>query len=185
MPFYYVQLAPHSYTMRKNGRLAYAWNRLPLFWEVQTSLMEVPHSGMIVSTDLVDNLADIHPSYKWIVGERLALWALHHDYGRSDIECCGPKFKSLKVDGKKVIIEFDHAANGLKTSDGKVPNWSQVWTTRGRYQKAKAEIDGSRVILTHELFKPSEEIRFGWDEGAMPNLLNAEGLPAIPFRVKL
>lgn len=185
LPFYYVQLAPHNYTQRKDGRLAYAWDVLPRFWEVQTALMEVPYSGMIVSTDLVDYIGDIHPSYKWVVGERLALWALHHDYGKKEVEYSGPKFKSLKVDGKKIIIEFDHAANGLKTSDGKAPDWFYVWTKRGRYQQANAQIDGSRIILTHDQLKPSEEVRFGWDEAAMPNLLNAEGLPAIPFRVKL
>ncbi len=36
---------------------------------------------MIVTTDLVDDLTDIHPRNKKDVGERLARWALAKDYG--------------------------------------------------------------------------------------------------------
>jgi sialate O-acetylesterase len=62
-PFYYVQLAPYRY----GGKFETAHLR-----EGQAHAIDIPNSGMIVTTDLVDNLNDIHPAYKRQVGERLA-----------------------------------------------------------------------------------------------------------------
>ena len=31
-------------------------------------------------------------------------------------------------------------------------------------------------------FRPGSKVRFAWTEVAMPNLVNAAGLPALPFR---
>jgi sialate O-acetylesterase len=66
MPFYFVQIAPWS------GYRA----PLALLWEGQTATLKIPHTGMVVVTDLVDNIRDIHPGNKHDVGNRLALWAL-------------------------------------------------------------------------------------------------------------
>ena len=89
------------------------------------------------------------------------------------------------MEGKKVIIEFDHTHGGLKTTDGKTPDWFQVMTTNGRYSKPQTvAIEGSTVVLTHDRLDPSRSVRFAWDEVAIPNLVNGEGLPACPFRAK-
>lgn len=182
LPFYYVQLAPYAYTARKTDLLAKAWDALPRFWEVQTSCLKVPYTGMVVTNDLVDSVRDIHPSYKWVVGERLARLALAKDYGK-DIVCCGPSYKSMKVDGNRIILEFDNADSGLVTRDGKAPDWFYVRTTKERYLKAEAKIEGNKIILEHELLYHPVSVHFAWDESAMPNLMNKEGLPASSFRV--
>ena len=185
LPFYYVQISPYAYSARRGDLVAKAWDALPCFWEEQTACLQIPHTGMVVTTDLVDNVKDIHPSYKWTVGERLARLALAKDYGRTDIVYSGPKYKGIKVNGKKVIIEFDHTHGGLKTTDGKTPDWFQVMTTNGRYSKPLTiAIEGNTVVLTHDRLDPSGSVRFAWDEVAMPNLVNGEGLPACPFKVE-
>ena len=49
---------------------------LPELWEAQTRALRIKNTGMIVTTDLVDDLKDIHPRDKQDVGKRLAFLAL-------------------------------------------------------------------------------------------------------------
>lgn len=184
LPFYYVQLAPYTYSTRRNDYVANAWDALPIFWEKQTACLNIPHTGMIVTTDLVDNAKDIHPSYKWIVGERLALLALAKSYGKDTLEYSGPTYQRMETKGNQVTLYFDHAKNGLFTKDGKSPDWFMVKTNNGKFSKPQsATIKGNTVILTHDKLASPAAVRFAWDEIAMPNLTNKEGLPAVPFRV--
>lgn len=183
LSFYYVQLAPYAYSSRRKDVNGIAWDALPKFWEAQTSCLSISRTGMAVTTDLVDNPRDIHPSYKWIVGERLARIALNKNYGKSHIEYSGPTFKSLTTKDNNIILEFDHADSGLTTNDGKAPNWFYIRNKKGKFEKGKATIQDNKIIITHDQpYKPIT-VRFAWDEIAQPNLINKEGLPAIPFRV--
>ena len=186
LPFYYVQISPLRYSQRKEDIIPKTWIDLPRFWDAQTQCMQIPYTGMVVTTDIPEDLDDIHPPYKWIVGERLGRWALHNIYGFINLECCGPTLKSIVRQGDKVIIEFDHCENGLTTSDGENPNWFYANVQRsGRFAKVKATIDGKYVILDIPLSIEHPIIRFGYDEEAQPNLRNKAGLPAISFEYKL
>ena len=180
LSFYYVQLAPLRYSQRRHEQ-AETWKSLPQFWDIQTRCMEIPNTGMTVSTDLVEDLDDIHPSYKWKVGERLAFWALNKDYGYKRIACCGPKFRTIEAIDNKIIVKFDYAESGLKSNDGKSLSWFMIKGKGTKYEKADAIIDGDKVILSSPKVKNPTSVRFGWDEIAQPNLVNMEGLPAIPF----
>ena len=73
LPFYFVQIAPWA------GR--YGAGQLPALWEAQCATLRLPKTGMAVTTDLVDNIGDIHPRNKLDVGKRLAFWALAKEYG--------------------------------------------------------------------------------------------------------
>ena len=64
-PFYYVQIAPWS---------GYQQASLPDLWEAQVASLKIPGTGMAVTTDLVDNIKDVHPHEKIEVGSRLARW---------------------------------------------------------------------------------------------------------------
>lgn len=183
LSFYYVQLAPYAYSQRRKDIIAKTWEALPYFWEVQTSCMQTPYTGMVVTTDLVDNTKDIHPSYKWIIGERLARWALAKDYGFKDMVYSGPTFKKIVEDKNRIIIEFENVGSGLETSDGKSPDWFYVKAKDGRFNKANAKIEDNKITISVDNMVRPVSIRFGWDELAMPNLRNKEGLPAISFRI--
>ena len=183
LSFYYVQLAPHIYSQRRNDVEPKTWETLPLFRYAQEATMyEVEGTGMVVITDLVDKLSDIHPPYKWEVGCRLARWALANDYG-CDMEYKNASFESMQVEGDRLIVTFKDVAGGLKTSNGEAPDWFWIADKQGRFFKAEAElIAPDKVALRQERIKRPVAVRFGWDETATPNLQNGAGLPVIPFK---
>lgn len=186
LPFYYVQISPLTYSQRKEDIVTKTWLDLPRFWAEQTHCMEIPYSGMVVTTDIPERLNDIHPPYKWVVGERLARWALHNDYGYDRLECCGPTLKDITRQGDKIVLTFDHCEDGLVTSDGKAPDWFYANVQRnGRFNKVNAVIEGCKVVLDVPEFVKHPVIRFGYDEVAQPNLRNKAGLPAIPFETSI
>ena len=181
LPFYYVQLAPYSYSQRRNDAVVNTWEALPKFWEVQYDCLAIPYTGMVSTTDLVDDVKDIHPSYKWIIAERLARLALAKDYGYEGLPYNGPTFKKMTVADDHILLTFDHAAEGLFTPNGEDPTWFVIKHKSGNYQKAKARIEGNTVVIQREKHH-LPVVRFAWDELAMPNLYNKAGLPALPFR---
>lgn len=189
LPFYYVQISPMTYSQRKDYASPRTWIDLPRFWAAQTECMKrITNTGMVVTTDLPDELSDIHPPYKWKVGERLCLWALHHTYGHTQTECSGPVLESAAIEDGKAVLTFSHADGGLTTSDGKAPDWFYTNKPNGRCYKTGAAIDainGNRVIVDLQSGVKSHTIRFGYDEVGQPNLRNRAGLPAQPFEIKL
>ena len=104
LPFYYVQIAPYS---------GYGGESGTLIREQQVKMLEIPKTGMVVISDLVDDVKDIHPQYKKTVGERLADVALADTYGKQGITYQSPLYKSMKVEKSKIRISFDHVTTGL------------------------------------------------------------------------
>ncbi len=185
LPFYYVQISPCSYTLRAkdNPRVKDEFT-LPLFWEAQTKGLEISNTGMAVTTDLVDNLKDIHPSYKWIVAHRLALWAKAKTYAIKDVEYSGPVYQSMKLVDNAIELTFTHAS-GLKRSDDNALTWFSIAGQDGVFVPAEAEIINGRIRVSAAEVKQPKHVRFAWNESAQPNLMNAADLPALPFRTGL
>lgn len=184
-PFYSVLLAPHIYSDRihRSTSKAVTAEELPLFREQQLkTLSVVPNTDVIAISDLVDDLRDIHPSYKWKVGERLARVALAKDYGSTEIIWSGPRVAEIKVRGNFIVVAFNHCAKGLRTNDGKRVLWFEVAGKDGIFRPAIADIEGKdKVKICHPMIDHPVKVRFGWHETAIPNLENSEGLPAVPF----
>ncbi|NQU22707.1 MAG: sialate O-acetylesterase, partial [Candidatus Nealsonbacteria bacterium] len=174
MAFYFVQIAPWSGS--------YAPGQLPALWEAQVASLKIPGTGMAVTTDLVDNIGDIHPRNKLDVGNRLALWALAKNYGQAELVYSGPLYKSMKVEGNKIRVEFAHVGGGLKSRDGKPLTEFQIGGADGTFQPAEAVVDGKTVVVQAEGVEKPTQVRFGWHKVANPNLINAKGLPASPFQ---
>jgi sialate O-acetylesterase len=180
MPFYSVLIAPHYYTKRKD-KIQHTTETLPLFWEQQVQSTRIPNTGIITITDLVDDLKNIHPPYKWVVGRRLANLALAKDYGFKNIIYSGPVYERMEVKGNQIILHFTNA-NGLKTTDGKAPDFFSIAGADGQFVDANAEIAGNTIILSNPSISKPTTARFAWTEVAQPNLVNSAGLPAVPFR---
>jgi sialate O-acetylesterase len=183
MPFYYVQLAPLDWQSANYPN----YKNLPVFWEAQTKIQSLlPHTGMVITTDVTDDLTNIHPKDKKTVGSRLAALALHETYGLTQRVCRGPEFKSMRVDGPRAIITFDGCDGGLKTRDAKPVDWFTLAGADGIYQPAVATLTGkNQVTLVAEAVPTPVTVRFAWDCKAMANLCNGAGFPANAFRTDL
>ena len=179
-PFYFVQLAPFKYTLHRQDISPYD---MPEIWEAQLASLAIPNTGMAVLTDLGD-WRDIHPKNKQEVGRRLALWALAKTYGRENLVCSGPLYKSMSVEGNTIRVRFDYEGGGLESRDGKPLNWFEIAGADKQFVKANAKIDGDTVVVWSKDVLEPVAVRFSWHmlPEPIPNLVNREGLPASPFR---
>ncbi|HTV48889.1 MAG TPA: sialate O-acetylesterase [Phycisphaerae bacterium] len=174
-PFYIVQIAPY-------GGYHVGSTYEPLIWEAQEqAAQKIPNTG-IASTMDIGNLINIHPADKIDVAHRLALWALAKTYGQTDLVYSGPIYKSMEVDHNKIIIHFDDVGGGLVSRDGKPLNWFEIAGADRKFVPAQAQIVGDTVVVESESVVNPVAVRFGWSDVAEPNLMNKEGLPALPFR---
>jgi len=171
-PFLFVQLAPYRYGGRDP-------RCLPETWEAQVLALDLPNTGMAVTTD-VGNIKDIHPKNKQDVGRRLALWALANTHGK-DLVYSGPLYESMSVEGDKVRVRFEHVGGGLVAKGGPLTHFT-IAGKDGQFVPAVATIDGDSIVVQSDQVKGPVAVRFGWTDTAEPNLFNREGLPASPFR---
>ncbi|WP_136468363.1 sialate O-acetylesterase [Flagellimonas onchidii] len=174
-PFYYVQIAPFDYDKDKKDIKAAVVRDAQLY-----TMLSVPYTGMAVTND-IGNLKNIHPTNKQEVGRRLALWALAKTYGVKDVEYSGPIYKSMEVKRNKIILTFDHAESGLSIK-GKALKEFYIAGADKKFYEAKARIKGDKVEVYSSKVKKPEAVRFAFDDKALPNLMNNEGLPASAFR---
>ena len=123
-----------------------------------------------------------HPRNKLDVGNRLALWALAKNYGKTDLVYSGPLYKSMKIEGNKIRVNFAHVGGGLKSRDGKPLGELSIAGEDGQFKPATATIDGDSVVVQAADVDEPTQVRFGWHKVANPNLINKAGLPASPFQ---
>lgn len=180
-PFYYVQLAPFSYS-KKIPTPQIPPDALPLTWEAQFKALRVHNTGMVPATDLTDDLGDIHPRNKLDVGRRLAFLALNKTYKCKDVVCSGPVFKRMKIHDGRAYLSFEGVNGGLVSKDGKPLDWFTVAGADGQFVPANAIVEGDSVVVSSPTVAVPKAVRFAWDESAQPNLFNKAGLPAYPFR---
>jgi sialate O-acetylesterase len=171
-PFYFVQIAPYSYGPD---------SKAPLIREMQTQTMEIPKTGMVVVSDLVDDIKNIHPVNKQDVGKRLANWALGETYGITGLVYKHPQYESMKMEKSKVRISFSNVPNGLIMKGEELTHFEIAGPDKV-FIPASAKIDGNTVIVWAKGLKAPESVRFSFSNDAIGNLFSSEGLPVGPFR---
>lgn len=173
--FLYVQIAPWVYDRIKG------WPRTgcPLVREAQLQTLALKNTGMVVTMD-IGNVSDIHPKNKQEVGRRLALAAQAVAYGEK-LEFSGPIYKSQKIDGNKIVVDFDHASSGLLAKGDKLLTFQIAGKDR-LFVDANAVIEGHTVVVSSPTVAEPVAVRYAFQDDALPNLFNKEGLPASPFR---
>lgn len=172
-PFYLVQIAPFA---------GYGDNSSSAFLrEAQTKALSTPNTGMVVTTDLVDNINDIHPKMKKEVGIRLANYALSETYGRHGVVYRSPSYKSIKIEKDHIRIYFDNADNGLMTKDKTITEFFIAGQDQN-FRPAKAKIEKNTAVVWNDSIKKPVAVRFAFRNASLPNLFSKEGLPVVPFR---
>ena len=174
-PFYFVQIAPFSgYASWKPAASSAELREAQLLTYRRTR-----QTGMVVVSDITDDVRDIHPLNKQDVGARLARWALAEDYGRRVVPS-GPLYRDAKVEGSRMRVRFDFG-EGLTARGGPLREFEIAGADRV-FVPAQAEVDGRTVVVWADGVTQPHAVRLGWSEAPQPNLFNAAGLPASPFR---
>jgi len=171
-PFYYVQIAPYKYGNNNIGAL---------LQEAQTKTMQHPNVGMVVITDLVDSVTNIHPSHKREVGNRLASWALAETYKKPRIVYKNPEYRGAKVKDGSLVVDFSNANNGLQIKD-KIIRGFYISGANENWQPAAAKLEKDKIILSNKDIKNPLYIRYGFGNTFSGTVFSTEGLPLVPFR---
>ncbi|WP_206082035.1 sialate O-acetylesterase [Maribellus sediminis] len=176
LPFYYVQIAPFQrYPIPFSAAL---------IREQQEKVQDlVEKTGMVVISDQVDDLNNIHPKYKKQVGYRLANYALGETYGR-DV----PKYKFATLDKQeiekdRIRVIFNDAANGIVAKDKNIEGL-EIAAADKVFHPAEGKIDAKTntlIVKSNEVKKPLY-VRYAFGNGVIGNLFDASGLPVAPFR---
>jgi len=173
-PFLYAQLANLMKVETEPTESIWAELR-----EAQSKALELSSTGMAVTIDIGEE--DIHPKNKQDVGKRLALIALAKVYGK-DIPYSGPMYKSMKVEGSKIRLQFDNVNNGLKIKGGKKLKGFTIAGNDKRFVWTKAKIEGNEIVVWDSKIKNPVSVRYAWAPNPICNLYNGADLPAAPFR---
>jgi sialate O-acetylesterase len=193
MPFYVVHLAAFNSAPSGTNVPPESGNWTDIRIQ-QTNVLGLPNGGVASAIDVGD-AADIHPKNKLDVGERLALWALKNEYGRSSVVPSGPILNTVTVVGNKAICTFDYVGAGLMVGSKTAyqPTTEVVGGTLGRFSiagpngtwyDATAVITGSTVELTSPSVTTPTKVAYAcFNNPAGANLYNRDGLPAAPFYV--
>ncbi len=178
-PFYFVQLSSFD-EFGGNSNKGSKWAELR---EAQSFTLEtVSNTGMAVTTD-IGNAQDIHPKNKQDVGKRLVAIALHNVYNK-DVVYSGPTYKSMIIDGNKIILTFDNIGSGLMTPNkyGYLEGFEIAGSDK-KFHYAKAYTDGDKVVVYNDDVQNPVAVHYGWaDDAGDCNLYNEENFPASPFR---
>lgn len=185
LPMYFVQLP--NYRPETFG-----WIRMR---EEQRRSLNTANTAMVVAIDTGSE--DIHPANKVDIGERLAMLALHRNYGRNIVDS-GPIFKRHVVSGSDVTVHFSSAADGLMLAakrglEQAVENTNQhtlshfeLAAADGVWHPAAARISGNTVTVSSKHVTDPLEVRYACrNDPSAPLLYNRSGLPASPFCSRL
>ena len=172
LPFYLVQIAPFNYRDKGNSQFVREQQEM-----VTKSL---PKTGMVVVSDLVNDINDIHPKDKLSVGKRLANFALAEVYHQNTGEYKSPTFQNMRIERNKVFLTFNNAF-GLKCV-GEKPEKFMISGADKNFIKANAKIKGNTIILFSKEIKDPLAIRFCFNDTTRADVFNSAGLPMAPFR---
>jgi sialate O-acetylesterase len=174
-PFFIVQLA--NFMAQDTEPKDDPWPELREAQEM--TARSVGHSAIATAIDIGD-ATDIHPKNKQEVGRRLALDALAIAYNKK-VEYSGPTFKSMKRDGNRIVLTFDHLGGGLEAKDGKLTGFAIAGKDR-KFVWADAVIEGNTVAVWSPGITSPVAVRYAWSNNPVANLYNKADLPALPFR---
>jgi len=148
--------------------------------EAQLMTLSVPHTGMVVTDDLMKPGDDVHYPDKLPVGHRLARVALAKSYDRP-LAYSGPVCTRHKIQGNKIRLFFDHA-EGLQVKGPQLNAFAIAGEDR-KWHWAEATIDGDTVVISSPEVSAPVAVRYSWADSPRGGVLvNKEGLPSPVFR---
>ncbi len=176
-PFYWVQLPGNEKQKPEPGESAWAELR-----ESQTmTLAKVPNTAQVVTIDLGED-GNLHPRSKRDIGLRLARVALARDYGFT-MPYRSATYRSMRVEGGKVVLEFENVEGRLRAIDGGPLRGFAVAGADRKFVWAEATVnrDGSITVSSDKVPAPVA-VRYAWADNPDNNVFDNTRLPLTPFR---
>jgi len=153
----------------------------------QRRVLTEKNTGLVVTADI-----DGHPID---AGERIAAWMLRDVYKTvKDRPAMGPIYRGHRIDGDRVVIEFDHVGRGLMAAEKLVGKGPAETKDRGLkffavagadrvWHRAEAKIEGKNVVVASDKVSKPLAVRYAFQIAPRGmSLYNRDGLPASPFR---
>jgi sialate O-acetylesterase len=149
--------------------------------EAQSMALAQPNTAMAVAIDVGEG--ELHPIDKKDVGNRLALATRKLVYGEKSLIASGPVYKSMKIDGDKIILTFEDGNGKLVSKDKGELKYFAIAGDDKKFVWSKAVIKGNTIEVSAAQIPHPVAVRYAWagnPDGC--NLFNDAGLPASPFR---
>ncbi|UAY56951.1 sialate O-acetylesterase [Arachidicoccus terrestris] len=177
-PFYFAQIAPYNY---KNKGL----QRGALVREAQNQVsLSVENAAMVLTSDLVNNINDIHPILKKEVAIRMADLALVNVYHAISKNPYSPILKSYTIEKNRIIISFhymDHEK--LEVHNGDIIHGLYIAGKDRKFLPASYKIDGNKLIVFNPSIQHPVSVRYAFSDTTLTNLYSSNGLPVSLFRL--
>lgn len=176
LPFYFVQIAPYSYS-NSNDILS------GKFYDAQLKAATIiPDAGIVASVDYGEEHC-IHPAEKEMIAQRLSYWAFSETYHIKGLAYKNPVYKSMEIKDSSVVVSFDNIENGL-SSYGKEINNFEIAGDDKVFYPAKAKIRSRQITLTSPEAPKPIAVRYCYKNypSGKGFVYNTAGKPILPFR---
>jgi len=176
LPFLFVQLAPFDKWLAIDG------NAFPEIRRQQQRIEDTVEQAWMVSSADAGMENDIHPKIKQPIGERLALQALKHIYGKTVLSDA-PRYSAINKTDHRIEIAFTNA-DGLHIKGNKINALMVEDDTGASVEYSKSYIEAYKLVLEGEFTSPLI-IKFASTPYYKVNLYNKSNIPARPFEATI
>jgi len=122
------------------------------------------------------------PQDEVLLAKRCLSWVEGAVCGKSGVPATGPMFDRVEANFSEATIHFKKGtADGL-SAKGDALNFFEAAEVEGDYSAVKAVIDGDVIRITSDTVSRIVRVRYNWNSRPNQGLVNAAGLPAMPFR---
>ncbi|ACU05961.1 Sialate O-acetylesterase [Pedobacter heparinus DSM 2366] len=175
-PFYFAQIAPYTYKNKELPKAAY-------LREQQTfTALHNERVKMVLTSDLVSDIKNIHPTRKREVAKRFANVALHENYKINLQNPYSALYKAAQVKGDKIEVSFfNMEGNTFDNKSGEIEGLFIAGEDQVFHQ-AKAKSMRARLLVYSDQVKKPVAVRYAFSETDETRLHTTNGLPVSLFR---
>lgn len=179
IPFYFVEIAPYDY---ESGDQADGARLREAQFRAQSL---IPNSGMVSTNDLAEPFEryNIHPRRKQPVGNRLAYMALNRTYGKKQVCCEGPQYKSWTAKDNEAWVSFDHLDMGIcRNYDIRGFEVAGEDCVFHPADKVWLHWQTNEMVVSSEKVPHPVAVRYCFRDFQVGTMIGGNELPTVPFR---